>query len=124
MERRRELRIACYQRALLMLLGESRRAIACHVMELSGRALRIVLEEPIPVNTPISIETRDWLAFGEVCYSRREHSHYAAGLDLDQVLVGLRELDALRQNRLNQRNPATRPEPLSLAREIAKQPLA
>jgi len=124
MERRRELRIACYQRALLMLLGENRRAIACHVLELSGRALRIVIEEPLPVNTPISIETRDWLAFGEVCYSRREYSHYVAGLDLDQVLVGLRELDALRQNRLNQRKTATRPEPLSLALEIAKQPLA
>ena len=124
MERRRELRIACYQRALLMLLGENRRAIACHVLELSGRALRIVIEEPLPVNTPISIETRDWLAFGEVCYSRREYSHYVVGLDLDQVVVGLRELDALRQNRLNQRKPATRPEPLSLTLEIAKQPLA
>ena len=124
MERRRELRIACYQRALLMLLGENRRAITCHAMELSGRALRIVIEEPIPVNTPISIETRDWLAFGEVCYARREYSHYVAGLDLDQVVVGLRELDALRQNRLNQRKPATRSEPLSLALEIAKQPLA
>jgi hypothetical protein len=115
MELRRELRIACYQRALLMLLSEDRRAIGCHVMELSGRALRIVIEEPIPVNTPISIETRDWLAFGEVCYSRREYSHYVVGLDLDQVVVGLRELDALRQNRLHERKPATRPEPLSLA---------
>lgn len=124
MERRRELRIACYQRALLMLLGQSRRAITCHVMELSGRALRIVLAEPISVNTPISIETRDWLAFGEVSYLRHEYSHYVAGLDLEQAVVGLRELEALRQNRLNQRKPATRPEPLSLALEIAKQPLA
>lgn len=92
---------------MLTLLSERRRSISCHAVELSGRSLRIVLDEPIAVNTPISIEIRDWMALGEVCYSRHEYSHYVVGLHLDQVVVGLRELDALRRNRLNQRTPAT-----------------
>ena len=95
MEGRREPRIACYQRAWLTVLGENRRSITCHAVELSGRGMRVVLNEPLLLGTPIAIETRDWLAFGEVCYSRHEYSHYAVGLRLDQAVTGLSTLTAL-----------------------------
>ncbi len=124
MERRREPRIACYQRGMLTLLGEMRRTVACNATELAGRLMRVVLDEAVEVNSPISIETRDWMAFGEVCYSRREYSHYVVGLALDQVVMGLRDIEALRRNRLNERTRAREPEIFSLALHVTKQPLA
>ena len=120
MERRREPRIACYQRAWLTVLGTQPRSIPCYAVELSGHGLRIVLDEPLTVNAAISVETGDWMAFGEVCYSRHEYSHYVAGLELDQVMMGLRELDALRRNRLNE---GTKPRSLSFVLDVTKQPV-
>ena len=124
MERRREPRIACYQRATLTLLRGKRRTILCHVIDLSGHGMRIVLDEPVPANTPISIEIGDWMALGEVRYSRPEYSHYAVGLELDQVVIGLRELDALRRNRLNEGTPPTEREEFSFVLNVAEEPLA
>jgi hypothetical protein len=124
MERRREPRIACYQRATLTLLSGERRTIPCHAIDLSGQGMRIVLDEPVPANTPISIEIGDWMALGEVCYSRREYTHYAVGLELDQVVMGLRELDALRRSRLNERTPPSESDEFSLVLNVAEKPLA
>ena len=121
MERRRELRIACYQRAGLTELTKTPRRIACRVVELSGRGMRIVADEPIQPGPAVSIESSDWIAFGEVCYARREYSHYAMGLQLDQAISGLRELDALRRNRLN--DGAGRPS-LSCVLDKTQQPVA
>lgn len=124
MERRREPRIACYQRAALTLLSGERRTILCHVIDLSGQGMRIVLDEPLPVNMPISIEIGDWMALGDVRYSRPEYSHYAVGLELDQVVMGLRALDALRRNRLNEPTPPSEPGESSLVLNVAEKPLA
>ena len=124
MERRREPRIACYQRAALTLLSGKRRTILCHVIDLSGQGMRIVLDEPLAVNTPVSIEIGDWMALGDVRYSRREYSHYAVGLELDQVVMGLRELDALRRNRLNEPTPPGERDDSSFVLDVAEKPLA
>jgi len=124
MERRREPRIACYQRAALTLLSGKRRTIPCHAIDLSGQGMRIVLDEPIPANAPIRIDIGDWMALGEVRYSRREYSHYAVGLELDQVVMGLRELDALRRNRFNEPTPSGEREDFSFVLNEAEKPLA
>jgi len=124
MERRREPRIACYQRAALTLLSGKRRTILCHAIDLSGQGMRIVLDEPLPVDTLISIEIGDWMALGEVRYSRREYSHYAVGLELDQVVMGLRELDALRRSRLREPTPPSEREDVSFVLDVAEKPLA
>ena len=124
MDRRREPRIACYQRAALTLLGGKRRTIPCHAIDLSGQGMRIVLDEPLPVNTPVTIEIGDWMALGEVRYSQREYSHYAVGLELDQVVMGLRELDALWRNRFNQPTPPGEREDFSFVLDEAEKPVA
>ena len=92
----------------------------CFAVELSGHGMRIVLDEPLALNTAVSVETGDWMAFGEVCYSRHEYSHYVAGLELDQVMLGLRELEKLRRNRLNENSNL---EKHSFVLDITKQPV-
>ncbi len=102
---RRESRVPtaeCYQTAELKLLGAGGGSITGHVIHLSGQMLRIVVNQPVDPHTVASVKVGDWMAYGEVSYCELEHSHYAVGLDLDQVVVGLRDLDALRRNRLNQ----------------------
>jgi hypothetical protein len=94
--------VECYQTAELTLLGAGGCSITGHVIHLSGQIMRIVVDQPVELHSVASIKVGDWMAYGEVSYCRREHSHYAVGLDLDQVVVGLRDLDALRRNRLNQ----------------------
>lgn len=119
MERRREPRIACYQRAWLTVLGENHRSIACHAIELSGRGMRIVLDQDVPPGTPIAIETRDWMAFGEVCYSRHEYTHYAVGLRLDQALA-LREAVALRRTHFEHHTSSIATRHFSLTLDVVK----
>ena len=64
------------------------------------------------------------MALGEVRYSRREYAHYAVGLELDQVVMGLRELDARRRNRLNQPTQTGEREDFSVVLNVAEKPLA
>ncbi|MBZ5606722.1 MAG: hypothetical protein LAP38_00580 [Acidobacteriia bacterium] len=106
----REPHVQCYQSAELTLLGAGGYSISGHVINLTGQNMRIVVNQPVGVKIAASIRVGDWLAFGEVYYCELEHSHYAVGLRLDQVVMGLRELDALRRNRLNERADALAPQ--------------
>ena len=91
MELRRQPHLPCYQRAWLRLLTDELHVIACRVIELRGTGLRIVLDEPVPLNVPICIESGDWMALGEVCHCALEYQHYLALLQLDQMAIGLCE---------------------------------
>jgi hypothetical protein len=103
MERRREPRIACYQTAWLTLLTTDDRApIGGRAIQISGHGMRVILDEPIPVGAPVSIETGDWLALGEVCYCGLEYAHFAVGLQLEEFLPGLQELEVTRNNWLEE----------------------
>lgn len=90
MELRRQPHIPCYQRAWLRLLTDEPRVIACRFIELQHTCLRIVLDEPVPLNAPVCIESGDWMALGEVCHCAPEYQHYMALLQLDQMAIGLR----------------------------------
>lgn len=108
MERRPEPRIACYQTAWLTLLSGNRRTMVCYLIALSGCGIRIVTNEPLAVNTAVKIATRHWMALGEVRCAWPEYAHYAIELELDQAVMGLRELDALQANWFNEPAPAQR----------------
>ena len=91
MELRRQPHLPCYQRAWLRLLTNEPRVIASRVIELQHNCLRIVLDEPVPVNAPVCIESGDWMGLGEVCHCAPEYQHYVALLQLDQMVIGLCE---------------------------------
>ena len=95
--------IQCYQSAELILLDPARSQLPAHAIDLKDQRLRVVVDHRVEINTAAMIRIADWLAFGEIIYCEPEHAHYAVGLELDQVITGLRELDALRKNRLNER---------------------
>jgi len=115
------MRMACYQKAGLTLLDGEHRTIPCFAVRLSGCALRIVLDEVLPLNVPVAIETGDWIALGETSSCQREYAHYAVEVELDEFVGGIQELDALRRNRLQERPTA---QILSLSANIAEQPVA
>jgi len=121
MERQRQPRVVCYQRASLTLLTGNRRSISCRVVRLSRRGMSVVAEEPLPLGAPVSIETRGWLALGEVCGCRLQYSHYDIGLLLEQMLIGLRDLDLIRRK---WRHEETRPRVHSFALDVTEQSLA
>jgi len=114
----RQPHIVCYQRAWLTLLKEDR-AVSVRAVQLSGRSMRIVLSERVKLGTAVSVETGDWMAFGDVHWCRGEYSHYVAELQLEQMLIGLQELQS-QQRRWFPRTP----QPPSLAVHVAKQPIA
>lgn len=102
----------------MTLLAEDR-GLAVRAVQLSGRCMRVVLSEPVKLETAVSIETGDWMALGEVCLCRHEYSHYIAELQLEQMLIGLHELQVLRTSWFRRE-----PHPPSLVVHIAKQPVA
>jgi hypothetical protein len=107
-ERQRGPCIVCYQRAWLTLLKEDRPSISSRATELFGSVMRLVSEEPIAPGVPVSLQTGDWLALGEVCHCRAEYSHYIVGVQLDQFAAGLRDLEVARRIWLDNGAPQER----------------
>ena len=91
MDKPHQPHITCYQRAYLTLLSYGH-VTPVRAVHLSGRSMRIVLDEPLTLSTPVAIETGEWLGLGEVCSCQGEYSHYVAGLQLEQILMGPHEL--------------------------------
>lgn len=95
MERRREPRIQAYQKVDLIPLERDALPIDAHATQFSGRGLRLVLKQSVPVGTAVKIQGDDWLVLGEVCYCQRERLNFVIGLQLEHSLMGLRELKDL-----------------------------
>ncbi len=70
-------------------------AIEARATQFSGRGLRLVLKQPVPVGTVVKVQGDDWLVLGEVCYCRKERSNFVVGLQLEHSLIGLLELEDL-----------------------------
>jgi hypothetical protein len=107
MDRRREPRIRAYETVNLTVLGDSGFSTSANAIQLSPHGMRLVMDQPIPVNAAIKVICDDWLGLGEVCYCRQEREHYVVGLQLEQALVGLEELTA--RNRDYSENGADTP---------------
>jgi hypothetical protein len=95
MERRSEPRIHAYQTVDLTVLGADARVINAHATQFSGRGLRLVVKQAVPVGTAVKIQGDDWLVLGEVCYCRRDRLNFVVGLQLEHSLTGLQELQEL-----------------------------
>jgi hypothetical protein len=95
-DRRCEPRTSTYQSVRLIVLGRNAISFPANLIQLSGHGLRLVVPEGVAVNSLVRVEAADWIAFGEVCYSVPEMSHFAVGLELDQAIIDLRDLDDLK----------------------------
>jgi hypothetical protein len=119
MERRREPRIEAYQTVDLILLGNDDGSIQARATQFSGRGLRLVLKQSLPVSTVVKVQGDDWLVLGEVCCCRKERSNFVVGLQLEHSLTGLQELEDLnRQFTSEQLRPVEVPALLTL--EVAQ----
>jgi len=95
MERRREPRIQADQKVDLIVLGTDTGAIDAHATQFSGRGMRLVVRQAVPLGTAVKVQGDDWLVLGEVCYCRKERLSFVIGLKLEHSLTGLRELEEL-----------------------------
>ena len=57
--------------------------------------MRILLDRPIVPGTAVKLETGDSLILGEVCYSFPHLAEFVVGIQVDQVLSGLGELNRI-----------------------------
>ena len=57
--------------------------------------MRILLDRPILQGTAVKLETSDSIILGEVCYSLADVAGFIVGIEVDQVLSGLKELNRI-----------------------------
>lgn len=99
MERRREPRIRIDQPIRLTVLDGNASDVPAgtpaKTLDASGKGMRILLDRPIVAGTAVKIETGDSLILGEVCYSFPHLTGFAVGIEVDQVLSGLGELNQI-----------------------------
>ena len=83
------------QPVLLTVLDGESKAGPATALDSSGRGMRISLDRAIPSGAAVKLETEDSIVLGEVCYSVPGPSGFIIGIEVDQVLNGLRELNRI-----------------------------
>jgi len=94
MEKRFELRFQVHQAVQVTLLARDLR-LAGHIADISGRGMRLLLNAALPVGAAVRVDLDDSLLLGEVRYCIRNDDQFAIGLQLDQGIPSLSELDRL-----------------------------
>jgi c-di-GMP-binding flagellar brake protein YcgR len=97
MERRREPRISSSQLVWLTVLGENEVRCRATTIDLSGRGMKLMVAWRLSQDAAVKIEIDDALYLGEICYCRPENGGFMIGIEIDQVLTGLRDLAQLRR---------------------------
>jgi len=92
-EQRREPRFEADQAVHVIILTESRERLPARVRNASGRGLGLIMSRPVPSGAPLRIELDDAMVLGEAIYCRDEPDGFFVGIELDQMLVGLTELN-------------------------------
>ena len=95
MDKRHELRFATDQAITITVLGEQNTAYPARVKDISGRGLGIATAVPIRAGAAIAIEFQDSRMLGEVVYCRLAGDSFFLGVELQQVVDGLRQLRQL-----------------------------
>ena len=95
MERRHELRVTSDQTVDVAALGPDRRQMKGITLNMSGRGISIFVPTAFSPGDAVRIELEDALLLGEVCYCRPHNEGFIVGLEVDQVLEGLAELNRL-----------------------------
>ena len=83
---------------LIRVLGTEEFSVTCSLPKLAGRRLVGRLSAPVPVEACIEIDCDDALLLGEVLGIWREGSSIFGAIEIQQALVGLDELKAIRNS--------------------------
>lgn len=112
MDRRQEPRFETDQPATVTLLGEGRFTRPAVIKNVSGRGMRVQLDEPLPLNAAVRVDAGNMMLLGEVCYCEPDGRFHAIGIMLEQVLhesPGLFPLiEAVRGDRSSEGVPSDR----------------
>lgn len=87
----------------LSLLGNDAPIIDAHATQFSGRGLRLIVKQPMPVGAAVKIQGADWLMLGEVCYCHQERLNFVVGLQLKHSLTGLQDLEKLNRKFMSEK---------------------
>jgi len=102
MERRSVPRYPANEPARVTVLGDTNRALAGRMVNLSGRGMRLLLDQDVPVGVPVRVDVDGTILLGEVCYCAMEGNSYCVGIDLEHALTMSEELAALMRGLLDE----------------------
>lgn len=97
MERRSEPRICSKQLAWLTVLGDNEVRCQARAIDVSGRGMKLMASRRFRPDAAVKIEMDDALYLGEICYCQPENGAFTIGVEIEQVLTGLRDLAQLRR---------------------------
>ena len=97
MERRSEARIPSNQPVWLTVLGENEVRCRATAVDMSSRGMKLMVAWRFSEDAVVEIELDDALYLGEICYCRPEPGGFIVGIEVNQVLTGLRDLARLRR---------------------------
>ncbi len=111
MDRRREPRYGANEPALMTVLDADGRSMAGRIADMSGRGMKLVVEDAVPAGTAVQVDWAEALLLGEVCYcAPLEGGGYALGLSFEHALFDTAELARLARKLLGE---APEPVPAS-----------
>jgi len=119
MDQRREPRLRADQPVTVTVLAEHRTQQSGTIRNASQRGLALEVPSPVPPGTPVQMEIEDALVLGEVVYCNQNHQSCLLGVQLDQMLCGLK---ALREKLQELALPESGPDPAPLADRRQLQP--
>ena len=105
MDLRREPRFPSQAAARVRALtGEGSESSEGRLQDVSGRGVRILVNQPFAVNTPVRIDVGERLLLGDVCYCREEGERYEIGVSLSHAILEMSPLTKLMEHL--QKDPA------------------
>ncbi len=99
-EQRTQLRMEVDQPVRITLLDQPRRVQKGRLANLSGRGMRIVVGEAMPIDGAVKVDWDDTLVLGEVRYCVPESNQFVIGLELQHSLTELGSLVRLSESLL------------------------
>jgi hypothetical protein len=108
LERRHEPRLSVNVPVIVTVLGMNSEGIMnAHVLDVSGKGMRVSLPLPVAPGAAVQVETDDMLFLGEACYSEAVEGGYIVGLTLSHSLTALAELARLNRALVDEEAKAT-----------------
>jgi hypothetical protein len=74
---------------------EADRCLEAHLVEVSPSGARLRITEPVHVGAAVRLDVGDHAILGEVCHCSRVANGYLCGIEIDQVLSYLADLNRL-----------------------------
>lgn len=74
--------------------------LAGRVIDISAKGMRLVLDQPIPLSTPLRIDGFNTMFLGEACHCVPVEGKWQVGIQLEHYVANVEELAALTLNRI------------------------